>query len=68
MKTSEQLLEYNKTHDFDDTVLMFLSKVVQEKELASHKLDGPYVGQWTFTDGSTIEFKEEKFYITLDSN
>jgi hypothetical protein len=58
MKTSEHIVEYSQTHDFEDTVLMFLSQVVHEAKLNT---GGRYEGKWTFRDGSAVRFKEEIF-------
>ena len=58
MNIAKNLMQYQTEHHFDDTVLKYWTSVVSETQI-SHS--GPYKARWLFSDGSSVEFTEERF-------
>ncbi len=60
MKTSLELLEYQKQHTFEDVVLKYCTLVAKEKVLSKYG-DEVYKALWVFSDGSALLLVDDNF-------
>lgn len=64
MSISADVLEYQSTHTFEDTVAKFFKEVAEEYELSYPGAD-KHEAIWEFSDGSMLQLVDGWFYAYI---